>query len=226
MWCEIGFFFSLWCCGNLKLAMMSLFDCWERSQSRSQSREISNAADPSLLIGSCPPSSSSQTMVSFVLTPELQETIREYNAVIRKRKASEEIDEKCDSIQHLQLAQVASTLQKEYPTKRDEYSLHNILKHTSLYLEPKPKPKPVYLKEDYGNDRLLNIKPEWPHCAKEWNSKSTIQWFGTSGLPKRFRCSQMKMFLPQIRKWSRIRYRLLSIFFCLWSLYSLRYSFG
>jgi hypothetical protein len=104
-------------------------------------------------------------MVRFVATPQIQALIREYNAAIATK--GEEVpngrlEEAYESIEHRQLAQIASTLQKKYPSRSSQYSLQSLLKMTSLYLEPPPKPKPVYTSKCcLLMPRIQNIKLEW-----------------------------------------------------------------
>ena len=80
-------------------------------------------------------------MVRFVLSTEIREWVEQYNEI---RGDKEWIDAGKDSIEHLQLVEIAATLQKavDGPSKSD-YSLARMLQSTSLYIEPKPIPKPV-----------------------------------------------------------------------------------
>lgn len=83
--------------------------------------------------------SPSTSMVRFVLSPEIRERVLEYNKI---KRTTECMDAESPSIEHLQLVEIASTLQVDGPEKPD-CSLASLLKSTSLYLEPKPVPKPV-----------------------------------------------------------------------------------
>lgn len=78
-------------------------------------------------------------MVRFVLSSEIRERVLEYNKIKRTKEC---IDAESPWIEHLQLVEITSTLQADGPEKSD-YSLANMLKSTSLYLDPKPIPKPV-----------------------------------------------------------------------------------
>jgi hypothetical protein len=84
-------------------------------------------------------------MVKFVVSQDIQAILKEYN---KKRNLSKGdggyIDSDSVSIEHLQLVDIASTLQsKAEPINKHKYSLNNILKTTSLYIQPTEKPKPV-----------------------------------------------------------------------------------
>jgi hypothetical protein len=90
------------------------------------------------------PSTSTQakTMVRFILSSEIRERIREYNEL--KARENLFIDVEVPSIEHTQLVEIASSLQTAANlTTKSHYSLANMLKSTTLYIEPKPIPKPV-----------------------------------------------------------------------------------
>jgi hypothetical protein len=84
-------------------------------------------------------------MVRFVVSSAIRTVIRDYN----KKKSFQDsddgyIDPESIAIEHLRLAHIASTLQASAElAKRMDYSLNNMLKSTTLYIEPKPEPKPV-----------------------------------------------------------------------------------
>ena len=133
-------------------------------------------------------------MVRFIVTARIQEIIQEYNV---DRGLEEHVDgfvnSERESIDHLQLAHIATALRQAHPTKSDDYALHNILKCTSLYLEPKPKPKPVIYLLRETNDRILNIKPEWSLYGSAWSNKSTILLSEISNLQNEYHCFQMRV---------------------------------
>lgn len=123
-------------------------------------------------------------MVKFVVSPEIRQLISEYNTV---RNLSEDKDgglrPDSPSIEHLQLVTLASTVRAAaHPTKAPQYSLHNILKTTQLYIEPIEKPKPVSSQYFYADHRIPNIKPEWKLYDAVSNNKNTMPWSPTSNL--------------------------------------------
>ena len=78
-------------------------------------------------------------MVKFVVSPAIQAIIEEYNAVNNVCEQDDGyISPTSASIEHLQLAHMISSLPSNY-------SLHDVLKSTSLYLEPSKKRELVYL---------------------------------------------------------------------------------
>jgi len=84
-------------------------------------------------------------MVKFVVSQDIQEIIREYN---KTRNLSEGDDgyigSESESIEHLQLVHIVSALQSiAQLVNKWKYSLSNILKTTSLYIQPIEKPEPV-----------------------------------------------------------------------------------
>jgi hypothetical protein len=97
-------------------------------------------------------------MVKFVLSSEIRERVLEYNKIKRTKEC---IDAESPWIEHLQLVEIASTLQADGPEKSD-YSLANMLKSTSLYLDPKPIPKPVLSRRS-----LLTAEPGIPSTNEE-----------------------------------------------------------
>jgi hypothetical protein len=116
-------------------------------------------------------------MVRFVVSSAVRRVIQEYNT---KKKLSDSDDGYIDpgsiSIEHLRLVHIASTMQASIePAKRTEYSLSKILETTSLYIEPKPKPKPVIhdLVKVLTFRRILSTRPGWRIFAGAWSSKST-----------------------------------------------------
>jgi hypothetical protein len=76
-------------------------------------------------------------MVKFAVTEEIRAIIREYN-----EREGDEVDENVKAIEHVQLARIAQALRNCAPDEQD-YTLHNILKSTSIYIEPKPVRKIV-----------------------------------------------------------------------------------
>jgi hypothetical protein len=84
-------------------------------------------------------------MVRLAVSPNIQRIIRHYN-VQKKLSEGEDgfINSNAAFIEHLSLAHIASALQADAePTQKSHYTLDNILKTTSLYIEPVEKPKPV-----------------------------------------------------------------------------------
>jgi len=75
-------------------------------------------------------------MVRFVATRQIQDAIRDYNT---RRELSEDKDGyillDSGSIEHLQLAHIASTL---------KLPLSQLLKGAQIYIPPIEKPKPVW----------------------------------------------------------------------------------
>ena len=85
------------------------------------------------------------TMVKFVVSPDIQRAVIEYN---KTKKLSEGddgyIDPESISIEHLQLVHIASTLQTAAAAHANlKYSLSHMVKTTSLFIEPIQKRKPV-----------------------------------------------------------------------------------
>jgi hypothetical protein len=76
-------------------------------------------------------------MVKFAVTEEIRAIIRKYN-----EREGDEVDENVKAIEHVQLARIALALRNCAPDEQD-YTLHNILKCTSIYIEPKPVRKIV-----------------------------------------------------------------------------------
>lgn len=84
-------------------------------------------------------------MVKFVVSQDIRVILKEY---IKTRNLSEGdegyIDTDSESIEHQQLVHITSILQSTAePANKCKYSLNNILKTTSIYLQPIEKPKPV-----------------------------------------------------------------------------------
>lgn len=109
-------------------------------------------------------------MVRFILSSEIRERVREYNEL--KVRENLFIDAEAPSIEHLQLVEIAIALQTAAkPTMKSRYSLANMLKYTTLYIEPKPipKPNPEYqaritslrrrLEEQEYNAMVSSVKP-------------------------------------------------------------------
>jgi hypothetical protein len=84
-------------------------------------------------------------MVRFVVSSTIRRIIQDYNTTKKLSDSDDEyIHPGSTSIEHLRLLHIASTMQASTePANRTEYSLSKILETTSLYIEPKPKPKPV-----------------------------------------------------------------------------------
>jgi hypothetical protein len=85
-------------------------------------------------------------MVRFVVSDEIRDVIEEYNT--RKKLCEEDpgyIDPKDKSIEHVQLADLLHVLQSTTtdPAKTSQYSLHQVLRSTSLYIEPPVPRTPV-----------------------------------------------------------------------------------
>lgn len=86
-------------------------------------------------------------MVRFVVSPDIQRIINDYN-MTKKLLGGDSgyINPESMSIEHLQLVHIASALQAvAEPANKPRYSISHILKTASLYIEPIQKPKPVNL---------------------------------------------------------------------------------
>jgi len=122
-------------------------------------------------------SSSPRRMVKFVISPEIQALISEYNAL---KNLSEDDDgyitSSSPSIEHLQLVHIASMLQTANPTDGSQSSLRTILKSTQLYIEPIEKPKPVGSRYIYVYFRIPNIKLEWKLYDAVSSNENTTPW--------------------------------------------------
>ena len=95
-------------------------------------------------------------MVKFTVTQDIQRIIREYNNILDYEN---EVDITLKSIDHLKLLSISQILQKHHNS--NNYSFNNILKFTSLYIEPKVTPIPVYLLSYVANKRIQNMKRKW-----------------------------------------------------------------
>src|SRR4051794_27394263 len=85
-------------------------------------------------------------MVRFVVSSEIRYVIEEYDTMKKISKDDDEyLDPEVESIGHVQLTRILTFLQSKTtdPAKKTEYSLHKVLKSTSLYIEPPPLRKPV-----------------------------------------------------------------------------------
>jgi hypothetical protein len=88
--------------------------------------------------------SSCHIMVKFVVSPEIQQLISEYNTAKKLAETDEGyVPPDSPSIEHLQLVHISSILRALEPSKKSQYSLNNILKTTTLFIQPIEKPKPV-----------------------------------------------------------------------------------
>jgi len=124
-----------------------------------------------------PPSSSvdssCQVMVKFVISPEIQQLISEYNTAKKLSEADDGyIQSNAPSIEHLQLVNISSPLQAVEPSK-SQYSLNSLLKTTTLYIQPIEKPKHVCPRYFCINGRTQNIKREWMLCGAASSNKNT-----------------------------------------------------
>ena len=85
-------------------------------------------------------------MVRFVVNSEIRGVIEEYNTTKKVCKDDDEyLDPEIESIEHVQLTRILTFLQSRTtdPAKKPQYSLHKVLKSTSLHIEPPPLRKPV-----------------------------------------------------------------------------------
>ena len=118
--------------------------------------------------------SSCHIMVKFVVSQEIQRLISEYNTAKKLVETDEGyLPPDSPSIEHLQLVHISSTLQTLKPSKKSQYSLNNILKTTTLFVQPIEKPKPVGPRYSCVKGRIQNIKLEWKLCDAASNNKNT-----------------------------------------------------
>jgi len=85
-------------------------------------------------------------MVKFVVTQEIQRIVHKYNELQRQSPGNEKyVDPEALAMEHLLLVRIANTIQasEDDSAGKEQYSLNNILKSTSLYIAPIQKPKPV-----------------------------------------------------------------------------------
>ena len=85
-------------------------------------------------------------MVRFIVSSEIRGIIEEYNTTKKVCKDDDEyLDPEIESIEHVQLTRILTFLQSRTtdPAKKPQYSLHKVLKSTSLHIEPPPLRKPV-----------------------------------------------------------------------------------
>src|SRR5579859_633729 len=111
----------------------------------------------------------------FVVNSEIRGIIEEYDTTKKVCKDDDEyLDLEIESIEHIQLTRILTSLQSRTtdPAKKAQYSLHKVLKSTSLYIEPPPLRKPVnpssspitspvLLVAGSNVYRIWNIKLEW-----------------------------------------------------------------
>lgn len=86
----------------------------------------------------------SLAMVKFAVTPSISTILQEYN--IQKTLSEDHegyIDPSAPSIDHVFLSNILTFLQSHNPSCAKNYSFHEVLKSTSLYIEPPPPRKPV-----------------------------------------------------------------------------------
>ena|SRR5271170_7918916 len=113
-------------------------------------------------------------MVKFVVSPEIQQLVSEYNTAKKLADTDDGyVPPDSPSIEHLHLVHMSSTLQTLEPSKKSHYSLNNILKTTTLFIQPIEKPKPVCPHYSFVNGRIQNIKLEWKLCDAAWSNKNT-----------------------------------------------------
>jgi len=113
-------------------------------------------------------------MVKFVVSPEIQRLISDYNTTRNLLETDDEhIQPDSPSIEHVQLVHISSTLQALESSSKSEYSLNSILKTTTLYFEPIEKPEPVGPRYSCVNGRIQNIKQEWKRCDAASSNKNT-----------------------------------------------------
>ena len=84
-------------------------------------------------------------MVKFEVSADIQKIIKEYNKTCKLSEADDGyINPQSGAIEHLQLVQIASTLQsKAENVDKTQFALSHILKSTSLFIPPSNKPNIV-----------------------------------------------------------------------------------
>jgi hypothetical protein len=113
-------------------------------------------------------------MVKFVVSPEIQQLVSEYNTSKKLAETDEGyVPPESPSIEHIQLVHISSILQAHEPSKKSQNSLNNILKTTNLFIQPIEKPKPVPTYVCLADNRILSIKLEWRLCDTASSNKNT-----------------------------------------------------
>lgn len=146
-------------------------------------------------------------MVRFVVSSTIRRAIQDYN----KKKGFAHSDDgyinpEANSIEHLQLARIASTLHSSAEVaNKPDYSLNTMLKSTTLYIEPKPESKPVSRDRTPAADvnRIQNIGRGWTLCARGWKNKNIIPWFVMLSRHLRHPYSPMTTILLTKPRWSK-----------------------
>jgi hypothetical protein len=144
-------------------------------------------------------------MVKFVVSQQIQAIIQEYNTFKNLAEQDEGyVNPSSVSIQHLQLVHIAEYLQASAEaTEKSQYTLNNILRNTSIYIEPIKKPPPVSSFLTFANDRIQSTKQGWKLSENDSSNKNIRPWSPIFNPLQGFPFSPMRHIPPKMQKWSK-----------------------
>jgi hypothetical protein len=141
-------------------AIVAVFDRFQKFDRRITKLEAKKFAVPK-------PSHYADAMVRFCVSPQIEQLLKEYNAANGlSENDSQYVSPTSQSIEHLQVVNILSLLNQRTRPNESKYTLNEILRSTSLFLDIPPKKGPVRtLSTCISHSRLQNIKQEWTLSA-------------------------------------------------------------